>query len=49
MHTYAIGKPFSAFCEGCTNVTFPSGSIDLEGKVTLIHPSQKVENGLPIA
>ena len=25
------------------------GSIDPEGKVTLVHPSQKAENGLPIA
>ena len=25
------------------------GSIDKEGKVTLVHPSQKTENGLPIA
>ena len=25
------------------------GSIDPEGKVTLIHPSQKAENGLPLA
>ena len=25
------------------------GSIDEEGKVTLLHPSQKAENGLPIA
>jgi len=25
------------------------GSIDSEGKVTLLHPSQKAENGLPIA
>ena len=25
------------------------GSIDEEGKVTLVHPSQKAENGLPIA
>ena len=25
------------------------GSIDPEGKVTLIHPSQKADNGLPIA
>ena len=25
------------------------GSIDEEGKVTLLHPSQKVKNGLPIA
>ena len=24
-------------------------SIDSEGKVTLVHPSQKAENGLPIA
>ena len=25
------------------------GSIDKEGRVTLLHPSQKAENGLPIA
>ena len=25
------------------------GSIDKEGKVNLVHPSQKAENGLPIA
>ena len=25
------------------------GSIDKEGKVTLVYPSQKAENGLPIA
>ena len=25
------------------------GLIDKEGKVTLVHPSQKAENGLPIA
>ena len=25
------------------------GSIDKEGKVTLVHPSQKAEDGLPIA
>ena len=25
------------------------GSIDKDGKVTLLHPSQKAENGLPIA
>ncbi|MBD1170783.1 tRNA-binding protein, partial [Pelagibacterales bacterium SAG-MED02] len=25
------------------------GSIDAEGKVILVHPSQKSENGLPIA
>ena len=25
------------------------GSIDKEGKVTLVHPSQGAENGLPIA
>ena len=25
------------------------GSIDIEGKVTLVHPSHKTENGLPIA
>ena len=25
------------------------GSIDTEGKVTLVYPSQKAENGLPIA
>ena len=25
------------------------GSIDEDGKVVLVHPSQKVENGLPVA
>ena len=25
------------------------GSIDNEGRVTLVHPSQKAKNGLPIA
>ena len=25
------------------------GSVDNEGRVTLVHPSQKAENGLPIA
>ena len=25
------------------------GAIDADGKVTLVHPSQKAENGLPIA
>ncbi len=25
------------------------GSIDKDGKVTLLHPSQKAENGLPVA
>ena len=25
------------------------GSVDSDGKVTLLHPSQKAENGLPIA
>ena len=25
------------------------GSIDSDGKVTLVHPSQKADNGLPIA
>tara|TARA_B100000214_G_C23740122_1_gene522889 strand:+ start:361 stop:702 length:342 start_codon:yes stop_codon:yes gene_type:complete len=25
------------------------GSIDKDGKVTLVHPTQKAENGLPIA
>ena len=25
------------------------GSVDGEGKVTLVHPSQKADNGLPIA
>ena len=25
------------------------GSIDKEGKVILVHPSQKLENGLPVA
>ena len=25
------------------------GAIDADGKVTLVHPSQKAENGLPVA
>ena len=25
------------------------GSIDMDGKVVLVHPSQEVENGLPVA
>ena len=25
------------------------GAIDADGKVTLVHPSQKADNGLPIA
>ena len=34
---------------GVTSQVLILGSVDEEGKVILIHPSQKSENGLPIA
>ena len=36
---YAIGKPFSAFCEGCSNVTFPSLSIEPKIKTCDLMPA----------
>ena len=51
-----IGKQLSGVCNvpdtniaGVKSQFLLLGSIDPEGKVTLLHPSQKAENGLTIA
>ena len=51
-----IGKQIIAVCNfeekniaGVVSQVLILGSIDKEGRVTLVHPSQKAENGLPIA
>ena len=51
-----IGKQVIGVCNfaekniaGVKSQVLILGSIDKEGKVTLVHPSQKAENGLPIA
>tara|TARA_Y100001970_G_C13985946_1_gene725706 strand:- start:123 stop:464 length:342 start_codon:yes stop_codon:yes gene_type:complete len=51
-----IGKQVIGVCNfpekniaGIVSQVLILGSIDSEGKVTLLHPSQKAENGLPIA
>ena len=51
-----IGKQVVGVCNfpekniaGVKSQVLILGSIDSEGKVTLVHPSQKAENGLPIA
>ena len=51
-----IGKQVIAVCNfeekniaGVVSQVLILGSIDKEGRVTLVHPSQKAENGLPIA
>ena len=51
-----IGKQVIAVCNfeekniaGVVSQVLILGSIDSEGKVTLVHPSQKADNGLPIA
>jgi len=51
-----IGKQVIAVCNfpekniaGIVSQALILGSIDPEGRVTLVHPSQKAENGLPIA
>ena len=51
-----IGKQVVGICNfpekniaGIVSQVLILGSIDREGKVTLLHPSQKAENGLPIA
>ena len=51
-----IGKQVIGVCNfpekniaGVVSQVLILGSIDKEGKVVLIHPSQKVENGLPVA
>ena len=50
------GKQVIAVCNfpekniaGVVSQVLILGSVDKEGKVTLVHPSQKAENGLPIA
>ena len=51
-----VGKQVIGVCNfpekniaGVKSQSLLLGSIDPEGKVTLVHPSQKAENGLPIA
>ena len=50
------GKQIIAVCNfaekniaGVVSQVLILGSIDNEGKVVLVHPSQKCENGLPVA
>jgi len=50
------GKQVIAVCNfaekniaGIISQVLVLGAIDSKGKVTLVHPSQKAENGLPIA
>ena len=51
-----VGKQVIGICNfpekniaGIKSQVLILGSIDKEGKVTLVHPSQAAENGLPIA
>ena len=51
-----VGKQVIGVCNfpekniaGVVSQVLILGSIDKEGKVVLVHPSQKVENGLPVA
>ena len=51
-----IGKQVIAVCNfaekniaGVISQVLVLGAIDTEGKVVLVHPSQKAENGFPIA
>ena len=51
-----IGKQVIGVCNfqekniaGVKSQVLILGSIDKEGRVTLVHPSQEAENGLPIA
>ena len=51
-----VGKQVIGVCNfpekniaGVVSQVLILGSIDPEGKVTLVHPSQKADNGLPIA
>ena len=54
--TNLIGKQVIGVCNfaekniaGVVSQVLILGSIDAEGRVTLVHPSQEAENGLPIA
>ena len=51
-----VGKQVIGVCNfpekniaGVVSQVLILGSVDKEGKVVLVHPSQKVENGLPVA
>ena len=51
-----VGKQIIGVCNfpekniaGVVSQVLILGSIDKEGKVVLVHPSQNVENGLPVA
>ena len=51
-----VGKQVISICNfpekniaGIVSQVLILGSIDKEGKVVVVHPSQKVENGLPVA
>ena len=51
-----VGKQVIGVCNfpekniaGIVSQVLILGSVDKEGKVVLVHPSQKVENGLPVA
>ena len=51
-----VGKQVIGVCNfpkkniaGVVSQVLILGSVDAEGKVTLVHPSQKADNGLPIA
>ena len=51
-----VGKQVIGVCNfpekniaGIVSQVLVLGAIDADGKVTLVHPSQKAENGLPIA
>ena len=51
-----IGKQVIGVCNfpekniaGVVSQVLILGSIDIDGKVTLVHPSQKADDGLPIA
>ena len=54
--TNLVGKQVIGVCNfpekniaGVVSQVLILGSVDSEGKVTLVHPSQKADNGLPIA
>ena len=51
-----VGKQVMGVCNfpekniaGVVSQVLILGSIDKDGKVVLVHPSQKVDNGLPVA
>ena len=53
---HLVGKQVIGVCNfpekniaGIVSQVLILGSIDKEGKVVLVHPSQNVENGLPVA